>query len=671
MENKDIGHKIKKLRKEIEYHNYRYYVLDDPKISDHEYDLMLRELERLEKENPEFFDFNSPTQRVGAKPSEKFESVKHKVPMLSLQNAMNFGELEKWDKRVRKGLGKNNVKYCCELKFDGASISLLYHNSELIRGVTRGDGTMGEDITNNIRVIKSIPLKLLGNNVSKGNIIIRGEVIMPIKSFEELNKKAEKNNGKIFANPRNAAAGSLRQLNPKITAERDLEFFAYSEFDEMVVGGWGGLEQHKDLEKLKWLGFKVSSHHELCNNIDDVKEFCEGAEEKKDKLPFQVDGVVVKVNNINDQKKLGFVARSPRWAIAFKFTAEEQETVLEDIEVQVGRKGTLTPVAHLKPVRIAGSTVSRATLHNKEEIKRKDIRIGDHVLVRKAGEVIPEVFKSLKEKRTGKEKKFVMPLKCPVCGSKVINVGAIHESPMIKCPNKNCYAQHREAIIHFVSRTAFDIEHIGPALVDQLLENKLIEDSADLFTLKQGDLGNLERMAEKSAQNVVESLESKKEVTLARFIYALGITHVGEQTAYDLADHFGSLKKLEKASFDELNDIFGLGDIVAKSVHDYFKDPKNLRFLEKLKKAGVKIKVETQGLASLRGKSFVITGSLEKFSREVAEEGIRKRGGKASSSVSPTTDYLVAGENPGSKYDKAKKLGVKIISENELIKLLG
>jgi len=659
MKKSEIKNKIEKLRKELEYHNYRYYVLDSPKISDKEYDQMLRELEELEKKHPEFYDSNSPTQRVGSKPSKKFDSIKHKIPMLSLQNAMNLEELDKWDERVRKGLSRNRVEYSCELKFDGASITLDYKDSVLISGATRGDGNTGENITLNLKTINTIPLHLQGD--IKGDLIVRGEVVMPIKSFEEINEKAKKENSKVFANPRNAASGSLRQLDPKITASRNLEFFAYS-----IASGLKINSQKEILDKLRKLGFKVSPDYSKFLGINEVKKYCEKWEEKKEKLPFEVDGIVIKVNNISEQKKLGFVARAPRWAIAYKFEAEMEETVLEDIEVQVGRKGTLTPVAHLKPVRVAGSTVSRATLHNKEEIKRKDIKIGDHVLVRKAGEVIPEVVRALKEKRTGREKKFIMPNICPVCGTKVIED---EKGILVRCPNKNCYAQHREAILHFVSRTAFDIEHIGPSLIDQLLENKLIEDAADIFTLKQGDLENLERMAEKSAQNVIEAIEKKKKISLPRFIYALGITHVGEQTANDLADYFGSIEKLKKASLENLEDLFGLGEIVAKSIYDYLHDKKNIKFLEKLKEVGVEIQ-KIKKSKKLENKSFVITGALEKFSREVAEEEIRKRGGKASSSVSEKTDFVVSGKNPGSKYDKARKLGVRIISEKEFLGIL-
>jgi DNA ligase (NAD+) len=660
--NKDnIKKRILELRKSLEYHNYRYYILDDPKISDREYDLLLRELEQLEKENPEFYDINSPTQRVGTTPSKKFESFHHDIPMLSISNAMNLDELDKWDERVRKSLNKKEVDYCCELKFDGSSISLIYKDGEFISGGTRGDGENGENITQNLRTIKTIPLVLQHIGSTYGNVVIRGEVMMGIKSFEAINMKAEKEGGKVFANPRNAAAGSLRQLDSQITASRHLEFFAYS-----IVSGIENKTQDEQLRALKNLGFIVSPHWKKVTGISEVKKFLKTWEEKKDSLPFEIDGAVVKVNNIADQEKLGYVSRSPRWAIAFKFVSEEQETIVEDIEIQVGRKGTLTPVAHLKPVRVAGSTVSRATLHNKEEIKRKDIRIGDHVIIHKAGEVIPEVVRSIKEKRTGAEKVFKMPSNCPVCGTKV---EGDDRGIIIRCPNKKCFAQHRESIIHFVSRSAYDIEHVGPALIDQLLDNKLIEDAADLFTLKHGDLASLPRMADRSAQNVIDSLETKKKISLSRFIYALGITHIGEQTASDLADYFGLLEKLQKAKFEELENLFGLGQIVAQSVYDYFHDEKNLRFIKKLFDAGIRIQ-QTKKNRKLEGKTFVITGSLVKFSREVAEEKIREQGGRAGSSVSANTSFVVIGENPGSKYDKAKKLGVKIISEKELLKIL-
>jgi DNA ligase (NAD+) len=660
MDKKEIRNKIDKLRREIEYHNYRYYILDDPKISDREYDLALRELIKLEQENPEFFDANSPTQRVGSAPSKKFGAFHHDVPMLSISNAMDLEELNKWDERVRKSLGKNDIEYCCELKFDGSSISLIYKNSEFSSGGTRGDGENGENVTSNLRTVKSIPLVLQGDIESE--VVVRGEVMMDKDAFEKINTLAIKEGGKVFANPRNAAAGSLRQLDPKITASRHLKFFAY-----YIISGIKTKTQSEQLQDLKKLGFIVSPNWKLIKGINGVKKYLEHWALAKDTLPFGIDGVVIKVNNVADQEKLGYVSRSPRWALAYKFAAEEQETEVIDIEVQVGRTGVLTPVAHLVPVLIAGSTVSRATLHNKEEVKRKDIRIGDHVLVHKAGEVIPEIIKSLKNKRTGHEHLFKMPSNCPVCGTKIVGDA---RGIIVKCPNKNCFAQHNEQIIHFVSRAGFDIEHIGPALVEQLIENKLIEDAADLFSLERGDLEVLDRMGEKSAQNVIDSLKAREKISLNRFIFALGIPNVGEQIASDLADQFETLDKLENARLEEIENLFGIGEIVAKSIYDYFQNSKNKGLLEKLMKLGIRIEKNRKS-RKLAGQSFVITGSLQNFSREVAEEKIRELGGKASSSVSPNTAYVVAGEAPGSKYDKAKKLGVKIISEQEFIKILG
>jgi len=664
MQNEQIKKRIKDLRKEIEEHNYRYYILDNPTISDREYDLMLRDLEELETQYPEYFDPNSPTQRVGAKPSKKFGAFSHNnIPMLSLTNAMNLDELEKWDERVRKGLDKDKVEYCCELKFDGSSVSIIYKDGTFFAGGTRGDGETGEDISLNLKTLKTIPLVLRSNDLARGEAIVRGEVMMPIESFEQLNQKAEKDGGKVFANPRNAAAGSLRQLDPAITASRHLEFVAYA-----IALGFGFKKQSEALKILEKSGFKVSPHWTIAHSIGDIKKYLEKWDNERKKLPFDIDGVVVKVNNIAEQEKLGYVARAPRWAIAFKFIAEEQETIIEGIEVQVGRKGTLTPVAHLKSVRIAGSLVSRATLHNKEEVKRKDIRIGDHVIVHKAGEVIPEIVQSIKDKRTGKEKVFLMPSNCPVCGTKVVED---ERGIIVRCPNDSCYAQHLESFIHFVSRSAFDIEHVGPALIEQLIENNLVEDIADLFTLEKGDLENLERMGEKSAQNVIDSLQEKKVVSLSRFIYSLGITHVGEQTANDLAEYFQSLDKLKKADYEELAGIFGIGEIVAKSIYNFFHNKENIHLIEKLLKVGVKIKSPDIGKRVLLGKSFVITGSLKNFSREVAEEKIRELGGKAGSSVGTTTDFLVAGEKPGTKLDKANKLGIKVIGEEELMAILG
>ncbi|MFA7308668.1 MAG: NAD-dependent DNA ligase LigA [Patescibacteria group bacterium] len=660
----EANKKISELRKRIEEYNYQYYVLDEPTVTDEEYDRIMRQLIDVESRFPDLVTPDSPTQRVGATPSKKFSQVKHSIPMLSLANAMGEDELVKWDERVQKGLGEKTVTYCGEIKFDGASVSLTYRDGLLLEAATRGDGKVGEDITANIKTIPSVPLKL--REQMNGTVVIRGEVVMPKESFEKLNLKAEAEGTKIFANPRNAAAGSLRQLDSKITSSRHLEFFAYSMSDTRSVA-----TQKEALDFLASLGFKVSPGYKELHGIEEVVAFCASAEKNREKLPFQVDGAVIKVSDFEEQEKLGYVARSPRWAVAYKFEPETQETVVEDIEVQVGRTGALTPVAHVKPVKVAGSLVSRATLHNKSEIARKDIRIGDHVVIRKAGEVIPEIVGPLLARRTGKEKKFAMPSTCPVCGTKAIE----EESGIImRCPNPGCYARHFESIVHFVSRSAFDIEHVGPALVEQLIEQKLIEDAADLFSLTQGDLLGLERMAEKSAHNVIASIESKKAVTLNRFLYALGIPNVGEQTAVDLATHYGDLDTIlaqdKEAMRADLDGIYGIGEKVAVSITTFFKEKKNIHVIEKLLKVGIKIQ-NVQVSSALSGKSFVITGSLTKFSREVAEEEIRKRGGKAGSAVSRDTSFVVVGESPGSKYEKAQKLGVAIITEDELIKMLG
>lgn len=655
--------RIHELRTQIDEYNYHYYVLDAPIVTDAVYDAAMRELISLEHAYPAYLDPHSPTQRVGARPAAGFAEVTHTVPMLSLSNAMGEGELREWHERVVKGLGSPQVSYSCEVKFDGSSVSLMYRDGVLIQAATRGDGRTGEDITLNIRTLKTVPLRLR-ESVS-GEIIVRGEVVIPKKDFEKMNEQATAEGTKIFANPRNAAAGSLRQLDPAMTAKRPLEFFAYSIYGDESVAS-----QSQALDRLVQLGFQVSPARQRLQTIDAVLAFCQKTEKNRDKLPFQVDGAVIKLDSFAAQEKLGFVARSPRWAVAYKFEPETSETVVEDIEIQVGRTGVLTPVAHVTPVVVAGSTVSRATLHNRSEIERKDIRIGDHVVIRKAGEVIPEIVGPLAERRTGREKKFKMPTECPVCGTAVIT----DESGIaLRCPNPQCYARHFEGIRHFVSRSAFDIEHVGPALIEQLIDQKLIEDAADLFTLKLGNLINLERLAEKSAQNIIDSIAARKTISLNRFLYALGIPQVGEQTAADLAAHYGSLEKiLEKKSDElraELDQIYGIGEKVAESIIEYFDNKQNRHLIEKLLNVGVKIEaVQTGG--SLSGKNFVITGSLEHFSREVAEEEIRRLGGRAGSSVSAATDYLVAGAKAGSKLEKAKKLGVKVISEEELRKLL-
>ncbi len=667
MTKEEAKKRIEELRKEINYHNYLYYVKNAPIISDEEYDALMRELQELEAKFPEFITPESPTQRVGAQPAEEFKKVKHKIPMLSLLNAFSFEELRDWDERVKKLLNtKKEIEYSAELKIDGVSVSLIYEDGKFKLGATRGDGYTGEDITMNLKTIHSVPLILNPGweKLVKGKILeVRGEVLMPRESFLKLNKEREKKGESLFANPRNAAAGSLRQLDPKITAQRDLDTFIY-----YIVQGGTQKTQIEVLQDLEKLGFKVNPNYKLCKGIEEVIDYCKKWQEEVKKLPYDADGAVIKVNDLSLHEKLGYVARAPRWAIAFKFPVEQAETELLDIKVQVGRTGALTPVAILKPVFVAGSKISHATLHNEDEIRRKDIRIGDKVIIQKAGAVIPEVVRALKEKRTGKEKIFKMPKKCPVCGAPVIRPKG---EAIVRCSNPNCFAMRRRAVLHFVSREAFDIEGIGPSLVDQLFENNLISDPADLYSLTKEELQALERYAEKSAENVYNAIQSRKEIPLGRFLYALGIRHVGSETAEDLANYFGSLEKIKKAPLEEFLKVYGIGEKVAKSIYEFFRNPTNLKLIEKLKKAGVKIieksKPKTQ---KLKGLTFVFTGELESMTREEAKTKVRELGGKPSSSVSKNTDFVVVGKNPGSKYERAKKLGIKIISEEEFLKLI-
>jgi len=691
-----VEERLKELRELIEYHNYRYYVLDSPEISDAEYDELMRELEALEAEHPELVTTDSPTQRVGAKPAEKFASVQHKTPMLSLANAFSADDLRAFDQRVRRflGLDRGEVKadqllrvdYVCELKIDGLAVSLTYENGRLARGATRGDGFTGEDVTQNLRTIRSIPLTLKLRAGEKASVPlkipsdfeVRGEVYMPLSSFQELNRIQEAEGKPLFANPRNAAAGSVRQLDPKITAQRSLDIFLYA------AVGIPGLETHfETLRFMESLGLKVNPNYRLCGDIEEVIAYCEEWEGKKEKLGYEVDGAVVKVNSLALQERLGTIARSPRWALAYKFPAEQVVTRVENIIVGVGRVGTLTPVAFLTPVRVAGSTVSRATLHNEDEIRRKDVRIGDMVLIQKAGDVIPEVVKVIKERRTGAEKVFKMPKACPVCGSAVVRVPgeAAH-----RCTNPNCYAQEFERFLHFVSRSAMDIEGAGPALIEQLLEREMVSDPADLFSLTVDDLKELEHYADKSAQNLVTAIQDSKKTTLTRLIYALGIRHVGEQTAEDLARWVkarmpevkpkdalkAAMEVLTAADLEDFQEIEGIGTVVAESLHQYFQRKENRRLIEKLLAAGLVWEVPAAPVVSaITDKVFVLTGTLSRFTRPEAEALIKQRGGRTADSVSRKTDFVVVGESPGSKYDKARQLGIKILNEQEFVKLLG
>ena len=664
----DIKKKIEKCREIIRHHDHLYYVLSKPKISDQEYDRLYKKLKDMEDARPELITPDSPTQRVGGKPVEGFPVVRHIVPMMSMDNTYSADELKEFDERISKNLKGGKYEYVVELKFDGVSISLLYDNGIWVRGATRGDGAEGDDVSNNLKTIRSIPLtfKEKRKKVPK-RIEVRGEVYMTKIGLEEINREKEKMGEGLFANPRNAAAGSLKLLDPRIVAERHLDIFVWG------IGHCEGIDfkTHADVfEYLKEAGFRVSPHFKLCNNIEEVIEYCDSWEPKRDKLEFEIDGMVVKVNDLAQQEALGVTAKSPRWAIAYKFPAERALTEIEDIIIQVGRTGVITPVAILKPVHLSGTTVSRATLHNFDEMTRLDVKIGDKVYVEKSGEIIPKILSVAKDKRTGKEKYSPLPTTCPVCGSK------LHRAPeevAIRCENVGCPAQIKERILHFASRSAMDIEGMGDAITNQLVDKGLIRDYGDVYYLKLDDVRDLERMAQKSAANLLSAIEKSKSSDLNRLIYALGIRHVGERAAWILANHFGALEKLSGVSIEELTSIDEIGPVMAESINNFFSNKENLKILKKLTGAGLKMsggRLKGKG-GALEGKTLVVTGTLKHFSRNEAEELIRKRGGSPSSSVSKTTDFLVAGEGPGSKLEKAKALGVKIIYEEEFRSMAG
>ncbi len=667
---KEIRERVQRLRKEIEYHNYRYYVLNDPVISDPEYDALMRELEELERQYPELITPNSPTQRVGAPPLEEFGTVEHTIPMLSLANAFNEEEVLEFDRRVKRFLGTDqDVEYTAEPKMDGVAVEVVYERGELVVGSTRGDGYRGEDITQNIRTIRTIPLFLMEDEEPvPERLAVRGEVYMEIEDFKRLNREREERGEAPFANPRNAAAGSLRQLDPSITARRPLNIFFYG------IGEVVGREFESQWEVLqtlpKW-GLRVNPLVELCPDIQRAVQYYRRILDLKDELPYEMDGVVLKVNSFELQRRLGEVSRSPRWAVAFKFPAEEATTRVLDIVVQVGRTGVLTPVALLEPVQVGGVEVKRATLHNMDEIERKDVRIGDTVLVHRAGEVIPEIIKVIKEKRTGKERKFQMPDRCPVCGSQVVRFPG---EVAYRCIGISCPAQLKGRIRHFASRRAMDIDGLGEKLIDQLVEKGLVKDLADIYYLRKEQLVGLERMAEKSAQNLLDAIEKSKDTTLARFLYALGIRHVGEHLAQVLAEHLGSLERFFMVDRDELLQIPEVGPEVAESVVRFFKDEGNRRVIEKMLRAGVRVEEPTEAAEAerpLEGKVFVFTGALEGMTREDAKRLVEQLGGRTASSISRRVDYVVVGKDPGSKYDRARELGLTIIDEEEFKRLVG
>lgn len=654
----DIRNKIEKLRDEIRRHDHLYYVLDNPEISDFDYDKLFRQLQDLEKQNPELITPDSPTQRVGGSPLKSFKTITHKVPLLSLGNAFNFDELDAFDKRVCDGLGDNSVDYVCELKMDGLAVSLEYKDGLFIKGSTRGDGVTGEDITQNLKTIKSIPLKL----DDKLSIEVRGEVYLPYDDFLKLNEERAQMEEPVFANPRNAAAGSIRQLDPKVTVQRPLDIFTYYSPDAKVK------TQFDLLNYLAKLGFKVNHNFKLCHGIEEVRKFVSGWQSKREKLDYEIDGIVVKVNNLDDQRKLGATSHDPRWAVAYKYPPEQKETVIENIISSVGRTGVVTPVAMLKPVNLRGVVVRRATLHNQDEVDRKDVRVGDHVLVQRAGEVIPEVVCVLTEKRKKELKRYRIPDECPVCGAKVVRVEG--ESAH-RCVNKNCPAQLKGSIGLFVSRGAMDIVGIGEQLASQLVDSKLVKKVSDIYSVTKPDLLKLERFAEKSAQKILDAIEKSKSRPFEKLIFALGIPNVGETTAEVLVEHFSTMDKFLEAKAEDFSKVHEVGPKIAKSLYDFFHDEHNLKTIECLKKAGINMKAEARDRSKLPlfGKTFVITGTLSRPRPEIEEE-LKSLGGKVSESVSKNTDYVVAGTEPGSKLEKANKLGVKVLNEKELDKMI-
>ncbi len=667
--------RLKALRAEIEYHNYRYYVLDDPVIPDAEFDRLMQELLALEAAWPDLVTPDSPSQRVGAAPAKEFREVQHRLPMLSLNNAFTDEDVIAFDRRVREGLGRLDaaVEYAAEPKFDGLAVALHYEHGRLVQGATRGDGYAGEDVTANLRTVRSIPLRL-PEGEAPAWLEVRGEVLMLKRDFQRLNEEARASGGKVFANPRNAAAGSLRQLDPAITARRRLTFFAYGIGQ---VEGTGLPPTHAGvMDWLARLHFPVAAERRLVKGVDGLLAYYRELGARRHVLPYEIDGAVYKVNNLADQERLGFVARAPRFAVAHKYPAEEAVTVVEAIEVNVGRTGALTPVARLKPVFVGGVTVSNATLHNQDEIDRKDVRVGDSVIVRRAGDVIPEIVGVVLERRPSPPPPRFDILQhypvCPVCGSRVVREPG---EAVTRCTGGlYCPAQRKQALLHFASRRAMDIEGLGEKLVDQLVDRGLVETPADLYRLDLPTLAGLERMAEKSAGNLLAAIDKSRETTLARFIYALGIPNVGEATARDLAQHFGSLDALLGADVERLQQVPEVGPVVARSIRDFLDEPHNRQVIEALRAAGVHWR-EAAGKGStpgpLSGKTFVLTGTLPHLSRDQAKEMIEAAGGRVSGSVSKKTDYVVVGAEPGSKYDRALELKIPLLDEEGLLRLLG
>lgn len=659
---------IEALRNTIEHHEYRYYVLDAPEISDQEYDRLLRRLGELEQAYPQLIAADSPTQRVGGIPAQGFARVAHRNPMRSLGNVFSAEELLEFDGRVRALLAATDpVEYIAELKIDGLAVNLFYEAGSFVRGATRGDGTEGEDVTLNLRTISALPLRLQAEGRQLPPLEVRGEVYMPRREFERLNQEREEAGDDQFANPRNAGAGSLRQQDPRITAARSLDLFIYGIGDRIP----GGPETHGEtLDLLGRCGFRTNPHRLVTRSMAELLDYCRHWEQERGSLPYDIDGVVIKVNDLRSQELLGYTAKEPRWAVAYKFAAEQATTVLEDIVISLGRTGVLTPTAVLKPVRLSGSTVSRASLHNEDYIRDKDIRIGDTVIIHKAGEIIPEVLQVLENARTGQEREFCMPSVCPACDGPVAREAG---EAAVRCKNPHCPALLREGLAHFVSRDAMNIEGLGPSIIQALLRAGLVRDAADLYNLQAGQIAVLERLGDKSAANLIQAIDQSRNAGLARLLFALGIRHVGVKAAGTLARHFGDIAALAAASAEELLELEEIGPKIAASLAEYFTRPENQELIERLRAAGVKLSEERQmivGDAPLQGKTFVLTGTLDQFSRSEAAARIEALGGKVAGSVSRKTDYVVAGREAGSKLDKARGLGVAVLDEAAFHELL-
>ena len=668
---KDAEKKIDSLREKIRHHEYLYYVLDQPEIKDFDFDRLMQQLKDLEAEHPELVTADSPTQRVGGKPREGFVKVRHSSPMLSLDNTYSEEELRGWERRVHELSGRKDVDYVCELKLDGMSLALIYEGGRLVRGVTRGDGTTGEDVTLNVRTVHSIPLSIDKDKLKKASIPAdfeaRGELLMPTAAFKKLNEERGRAGLATFANPRNFTAGTVRQLDSSITAQRRLDFFPYI----LLVNGRTYFDRHwETLTALDKAGFKVNSHRKLVHSMDEVWEFIQAWEAKRDSLPYEIDGIVVKVDRTGLQNELGFTGKAPRWAIAYKYAARAGITKLENVRWQVGRTGKLTPVAELSPVAIGGTTVRNATLHNMDEVERLGVKIGDFVQVERGGDVIPKVAKVIDDDAHPRGTvEIEAPEKCPVCGTKVVRTEGEVD---YRCVNANCPAKLMGTILHFASRGVMNIDGMGESLVQQLLERGLVKNVADIYDLTKKDLLNLDRFGDKSAQNIIDEIENSKNLPLERVIYGLGIRMVGERTAQFLAEHFGSMEALSNASVEELQDVGEVGPKIAESIAEFFSNPANKKLVERLGKAGLAFKGQKKERGTkLAGKTFVLTGTLLKYTRDEAKKMIEDAGGKVAGSVSKKTDYVVAGADAGSKLDKAKELGVPVIDEKEMEKLAG